>query len=182
MPVVDVDAKLRQDAAAFVTLTKNGQLSGCIGRTMAVMPLNEMVAVCAVDAAVNDPRFPPVTGSELSSLELEISVLTPLERVKSLDEIKVGRDGLMISMGGRRGLLLPQVATDYGWNRTEFLEQTCRKAGLPREAYKSSDAVLEKFQALVFGERGPPGSSLESQRAGIYGCRSVAGLVYPLSD
>jgi len=101
---------------------------------------------------VADPRFRPVTRSELDSLHIEISVLTPLQKVTSPDEIKVGRDGLMITLGGNRGLLLPQVATEYRWDRTQFLEQTCRKAGLPPDAYKSDRAEIYRFQAIIFDE------------------------------
>ncbi len=151
-PTFDVSGLLKEPGAAFVTLNSNGRLRGCIGYTEARMPLNETVSHCAVQAAVSDPRFPPVTRDELDRLDIEISVLTPLQEVKSLDEIKVGRDGLMIFLGRSRGLLLPQVATEYGWTRTEFLEQTCRKARLPVDAYKNHDAQLYKFRALVFGE------------------------------
>ena len=122
LPDFDVAQTLRDNGAAFVTLSKSGRLRGCIGYTMALKPLWETVSECAVKAAVEDPRFPPVIAGELPELHIEISVLTPLEKVKSLDEIKVGRDGLMISLGMQRGLLLPQVATDYGWTETEFLQ------------------------------------------------------------
>ncbi|HUV31398.1 MAG TPA: AmmeMemoRadiSam system protein B [Acidobacteriota bacterium] len=152
LPTFEVSGILAQPGAAFVTLEKQGQLRGCIGYTVASTPLYRTVSECAVKAAVADPRFPLVQASELADLHLEISVLTPLQRVESLEEIQVGRDGLMISMGGNRGLLLPQVATDYGWDRTEFLRQTCRKAGLPAEAYQSPGAVIEKFQAVIFEE------------------------------
>ncbi|MEW6413196.1 MAG: AmmeMemoRadiSam system protein B [Candidatus Zixiibacteriota bacterium] len=152
LPDYDVSQTLRDNGAAFVTLNKSGRLRGCIGYTMAFKPLWETVSECAVKAAVEDPRFPPVIAGELPELHIEISVLTPLERVKSLDEIKVGRDGLMISLGMQRGLLLPQVATDYGWTETEFLQQTCRKAGLPLDAYKSPNATIERFQAVIFEE------------------------------
>ena len=155
MPRFDVSDTLKSYGAAFVTLTKSGQLRGCIGYTEAFKPLWQCVSECAVSAAVNDPRFPPVQVSELDGLHIEISVLTPLQRVSSLDEIKVGRDGLMISLGNRRGLLLPQVATDYGWTRDEFLQHTCQKAGLHLDAYHSPDAVIQKFQAVVFGEDQP---------------------------
>jgi len=151
-PQFEVSDTLKSDGAAFVTLTKNGQLRGCIGYTEAFKPLWETVSECAISAAVKDPRFPPVTAAELAALYIEISVLTPLQKVKSLDEIKVGRDGLMISMGGWRGLLLPQVAAEYGWTRDEFLQHTCQKAGLPLDAYRSPNAVIQKFQAIVFGE------------------------------
>ncbi|MEW5795223.1 MAG: AmmeMemoRadiSam system protein B [Candidatus Zixiibacteriota bacterium] len=152
LPRFDVSDTLRSDGAAFVTLTEYGQLRGCIGFTEAVMPLWKTVSDCAVSAAMSDPRFSPVTENELDHLHIEISVLTPLQRVKSLDEIRVGRDGLMISMAGRRGLLLPQVATEYGWTRDEFLQHTCEKAGLPGDAYRSPKALIQKFQAIVFGD------------------------------
>jgi len=152
LPEFEVSDNLRQPGAAFVTLEKKGALRGCIGHTIAQEPLYKTVSICAVQAAVSDPRFPPVQPDELPKLHIEISVLTPLQEVKSLDEIKVGRDGLMITMGNNRGLLLPQVATEYGWNRTQFLEQTCHKAGLPADAYKSPHAIIQKFQAVIFGE------------------------------
>ena len=152
VPPFEVAENLRLPGAAFVTLEKDEQLRGCIGHVMAVEPLYKTVANCAVQAAVSDPRFPPVKKDELEDIHIEISVLTPQQKVSALDEIKVGRDGLMISRGRYRGLLLPQVATDYSWNRTEFLEHTCRKAGLPSDAYKSPEAEIFKFQALIFGE------------------------------
>jgi AmmeMemoRadiSam system protein B/AmmeMemoRadiSam system protein A len=151
-PGFDVSDNLKQPGAAFVTLTKHEQLRGCIGQTIAVQPLYKTVSYCAIQAAVADPRFPPVTRDELDALDIEISVLTPLQKVNSLDEIEVGRDGLMISRGPYRGLLLPQVATEYNWDRTTFLQQTCRKAGLPSDAYQKSDAELFKFQAIIFHE------------------------------
>lgn len=152
MPEFEVAENLQQLGAGFVTLEKHEQLRGCIGYTEAFMPLYQAISDCAVQAAVADRRFSPVTLPELDSLHIEISVLTPLQRVSSLDEIQVGRDGLMISRGGYRGLLLPQVATHYGWDRDQFLMQTCHKAGLPADAYKSPDAVIYKFQAVIFGE------------------------------
>jgi AmmeMemoRadiSam system protein B/AmmeMemoRadiSam system protein A len=151
-PDFEVTDNLKKPGAAFVTLTKNGQLRGCIGHIIAQDPLYKTVSVCAVQAAVADPRFSPVQADEVPQLHIEISVLTPLQEVKSLDEIEVGRDGLVISMGNNRGLLLPQVATEYGWSRTEFLEQTCRKAGLPTDAYQSPSALIQKFQAVIFHE------------------------------
>jgi AmmeMemoRadiSam system protein A len=144
--------KLREPGAAFVTLEKEGHLRGCIGYTQAVEPLHRTVAQCAVKAATEDYRFRPVTKNELAECHIEISVLTPLQEVESLDEIQVGRDGLMIVMGRLRGLLLPQVAVEQGWDRDTFLEHTCRKAGLPPDAYKSPESVLYRFQALIFGE------------------------------
>jgi len=144
--------KLQESGAAFVTLKKNGRLRGCIGHTVATLSLYKTVASCAVSAAVQDPRFPPVKMDEVDSLHIEISVLTPLQPVTSFDEIEVGRDGLMIVKGNQRGLLLPQVATDYDWDRTTFIEQTCQKAGLPKQAYRFTGTKIYKFQALIFAE------------------------------
>ncbi len=152
LPDFKAEGVLAKPGAAFVTLEKHGQLRGCIGYTSAIYPLYQTVSQCAIKAAVEDNRFPPVKSAELADLHIEISVLTPLQPVTSLDEIEVGRDGLMITLGHNRGLLLPQVATDYGWDREEFLKNTCRKAGLPNDAYLSSHARIERFQAIVFGE------------------------------
>jgi AmmeMemoRadiSam system protein B/AmmeMemoRadiSam system protein A len=152
VPEFDVPENLRQPGAAFVTLEKRGRLRGCIGHTMAIDQLYKTVATCAIQAAFADRRFHPVQTEELPQLHIEISVLTPLVEVRSLDEIEVGRHGLMIVMGNSRGLLLPQVATDYGWSRTQFLQQTCQKAGLPTDAYQSPEATIYKYEALIFGE------------------------------
>jgi AmmeMemoRadiSam system protein B/AmmeMemoRadiSam system protein A len=152
LPSLEASGVLADPGAAFVTLQKGGRLRGCIGYTAAVKPLYQTVAECAVQAAMNDPRFPPLKPDELDAIHIEISVLTPLRKVDSLQEIKVGRDGLMISLGRNRGLLLPQVATEYGWSRDEFLENTCLKAGLAPDSYKSPDALIQSFQALIFEE------------------------------
>ena len=153
IPDFDVkDEELRRPGAAFVTLNQRGQLRGCIGHTQAVTPLYQTVATCAVQAGVADPRFPAVRPGEVDGLHFEISVLTPMQRVKSIDEIEVGRDGLMMVTGQHRGLLLPQVATEYDWNREEFLQNTCRKAGLPTDAWTQPSTEIYRFQALVFGE------------------------------
>lgn len=146
------EGKLTQDGAAFVTITIDDRLRGCIGYTQAVMPLYQCVSECAVSAAMRDPRFPPLTASEYPKIDIEISVLTPLVEVNDISEIEVGRDGLMISKMGRRGLLLPQVATDYGWDREEFLANTCRKASLQSDAWKEG-AKIQKFTAFVFDEK-----------------------------
>lgn len=152
VPIVDVPESLKKPGAAFVTLNENDMLRGCIGYTVAADALFKTVSDCAIKAAVADPRFRPVTLDEVPLLKIEISVLTPMEPVTSLDSIQVGRDGLMISLGRNRGLLLPQVATENGWNRTQFLEHTCEKAGLPRDAYKDPNATIQSFRALIFGE------------------------------
>ena len=136
---------------AFVSLHAEGQLRGCIGYPQSDRPLTEVVAHCAVAAASQDPRFSPVTPAELPTIDLEISVLGPIRPVKSVQEIDVGRHGLIVSQGFSRGLLLPQVATEYGWDRETFLEHTCLKAGLRRDAWRAG-AQIQQFEAEVFSE------------------------------
>jgi AmmeMemoRadiSam system protein A len=148
---------LKELRGAFVTLHENGALRGCIGMVMAVQPLDETVREMARAAAVEDSRFEPVTKAELERLQLEISVLSPMFEVAP-EDVVVGRHGLMVSYGGRRGLLLPQVAPEWGWDRETLLAQTCHKAGLPAEQWKHG-ATLEAFTAEVFGEA-EPGESL----------------------
>jgi len=149
----DFDEILARPAGAFVTLrTHDGELRGCIGSIQAVQPLFKAVASSAVSAAFHDPRFTPLQSGELERLELEISVMGPVERVTKIEDIVVGRDGLIISRSPYAGLLLPQVATEYEWDRETFLDQTCLKAGLPRSAWRAEDCRIEKFSAIVFGE------------------------------
>ena len=138
-------------AGAFVTLRMNGELRGCIGYPEAGLPLLAVVERCAVSAAISDPRFPPVSAAEWSQIDLEISVLGPIERVDDIRQVVVGRDGLIVEFGRRRGLLLPQVAVEWSWNAMEFAAQTCIKAGLPRDAWQKG-AKLFKFEAEVFSE------------------------------
>lgn len=152
MPKFELSDNLLKKSGVFVTLKKDGQLRGCIGYTAAFRELHRAVAECAVQAAVEDPRFPDVQASELKELTIEISAMTPLQEVKKYDEIEIGRDGLMISLMGYRGLLLPQVAVENGWDKDRFLAETCRKAGLRPEAYRHPQAKVEKFQAEVFSE------------------------------
>lgn len=150
----DFDEELRRPAGAFVTLrTKGGgDLRGCIGSIHAVHPLIHAVTSSAISAAFRDPRFDPVQPEELPRLEIEISVMGPILRVDDVEEIVVGRDGLIVSRGRQAGLLLPQVATEYGWERHTFLAQTCVKAGLPPTAWRLQDIRIERFAAEVFGE------------------------------
>lgn len=149
----DFDEALRRPAGAFVTLkTADDELRGCIGSIQAVDPMFRAVASSAVSAALRDPRFYPVRIDELAKLALEISVMGPIEQVIDVASIEVGRDGLIIRRGPFAGLLLPQVATEYGWDRQQFLEHTCMKAGLPPDAWRSREAKIEKFSAEVFGE------------------------------
>jgi len=142
--------RLTAPGAAFVTLKKRGRLRGCIGFTDPVAPLFRVVQECTVAAATEDPRFPPVASEELPSIRLEISVLTPLVPLRPGDVV-VGRHGLCVSQGRMRGLLLPQVAVEQGWDRETFLDQTCVKAGLPPSAWRHG-ATLQGFTAEVFGE------------------------------
>jgi len=144
--------KLTRKGGAFVTLhEKSGALRGCIGYVEPVKPLLQAVVDMAVACSSRDPRFRPVTPEEFPKLDIEVSVLTPLEEVKDFEKIMVGTHGLMIKKGGLSGLLLPQVATEYKWDRTEFLKQTCTKAGLETDAWKKPDAKLYIFSAQVFG-------------------------------
>jgi AmmeMemoRadiSam system protein A len=149
----DPPAEAHRPAGAFVTVHQFGELRGCIGQIEARHPLASAVVQCAISAATRDPRFPPMTARELNEgTELEISVLTPMQRVSSPEEIEVGRDGLLIQQGYHSGLLLPQVATEWGWDRETLLAHTCRKAGLPQDAWKHG-AEIYKFQAEIFSER-----------------------------
>lgn len=143
----------------FVTLTKHKNLRGCIGYSEPIEPLIDAVMECAVHAALNDPRFPPVEKSELKDLKIEITILTPpkLIKVNSSSQyghiIILGRDGLIVENGRDKGLLLPQVPQEWGWNETEFLEHTCEKAGLPMDAWKDIKFTkIYKFQGQIFHE------------------------------
>jgi AmmeMemoRadiSam system protein A len=130
------DPTLQAPGAAFVTITREGELRGCIGFIEAVRPLAEAVAHCAASAAVGDPRFPAVSAEELPRLQIEISVLSPMQPIEDPTTVTVGTHGLFISHAGRQGLLLPQVATEFGWDRQTFLRQTCLKAGLASDAWQ----------------------------------------------
>ena len=143
---------LKENRAAFVTLKKHGQLRGCIGYIMPTKPLDITVAELAIEAATRDPRFSPIEAKELADIAIEISVMTPLERVYDINTIVVGKHGLYVKRGFRSGLLLPQVATEWGWDRKKFLEQTCYKAGIDYTAWKTKDIEIYSFSAEVFGE------------------------------
>jgi AmmeMemoRadiSam system protein A len=149
-PLKDLSGVLQEPRGAFVTLHSHGSLRGCIGLIEAVKPLAETIQEMAYSAAFSDPRFPPLTAEEFQDIDLEISVLTPLRQIKNIDEIKVGRHGLYIRQGSRRGLLLPQVATEYNWDRDTFLQQTCYKAGLPVMAWKDPNTEIYLFSADIF--------------------------------
>jgi AmmeMemoRadiSam system protein B/AmmeMemoRadiSam system protein A len=144
-------ARMNFPQGVFVTLKKAGELRGCIGHIPGDIELGKAVGAMAYESAFNDPRFPPVQLSELKSLEIEISVLTPMKPIASTDEIVLGRDGVVMSKSGQHAVFLPQVAVEYNWSRTEMLDNLCKKAGLPSGCWKR-DAQFQVFQAEVFGE------------------------------
>ena len=148
------DPALTAVQGAFVTLHKpDGDLRGCIGHIEGHLPLIETVAGMAVAAATQDPRFPRVRCEEVPGLHIEISAMSPITEVEKTEDIEVGRHGLIVTCGYRRGLLLPQVATEYQWTCDEFLCHTCLKAGLPPHAWKDEATKIECFEAEVFSER-----------------------------
>jgi MEMO1 family protein len=142
--------KLKEHRGAFVCIKKAGELRGCIGMTEGRKPLHRTIHDMAIQAAFSDPRFCAVGVGELEELSLEISVLTPMEKLQSIDQIEIGKHGLLIRKRGYSGLLLPQVATEHGWNVVEFLEWTCQKAGLPKGAWKDEEAEIYIFSADIF--------------------------------
>jgi len=145
---------LNQERGAFVTLREGGELRGCIGYTSAVEPLYKTVRDTSMLAALRDPRFQPVSPPELSRLQYEISVLSPLRRVLDVREIRVGEHGLLMRNGDHEGLLLPQVPVEQHWDRARFLEETCFKAGMSPDCWKDQETDIFRFTAVVFGEPG----------------------------
>jgi len=150
---------LQEPCGAFVTLHKldkdggdERSLRGCIGRMTASLPLIETVRTMAREAAFGDPRFPPLSKGELEQCHIEISALSPMSVCPDPQQVKVGVHGLYLVRGGRSGVLLPQVPIEQGWNRQEYLDYICVKAGLPAKSYEASDATLYTFTAIVFGE------------------------------
>ncbi len=143
------DPILKNPWGVFVTLKINGNLRGCIGNIVSDRAIPETVIDMAVKSASMDPRFPPIGPAELENLDIDISILGPLSEVKDHSEIVIGVHGLVIEQGGRRGLLLPQVAVEHNLNVTKFIEQTCVKAGLPPDAWKQGARIL-KFAAEFF--------------------------------
>jgi AmmeMemoRadiSam system protein A len=142
---------LARAGGAFVTLHKHGDLRGCIGHIEPTEPLGTVVPRCAVAACSSDPRFPPLAPDELDSIDIEISLLGPLEPIAGPQDIVVGRHGLVVERDWQRGLLLPQVATEWKWDAEAFLAHTCQKAGLSRDAWHKGARVW-RFEAEVFGE------------------------------
>ena len=150
---IAIAGDLPEASGAFVTIKRGGRLRGCIGTLQCRASLAEEIERVAVSAAREDPRFSPLHASELHDVEIEVSVLGPLEPIDPHDPaaVEIGRHGLVVEHHYRRGLLLPQVATEWGWNREEFLSQTCVKAGLPPDAWRRG-AVVYRFDAIVFGD------------------------------
>ena len=146
-----VSAHLVEARGAFTTLYLEGELRGCVGYVLPVVPLYRTVAESAKAAALDDMRFSPVTPAEVPLLEVVLSILSPLRPIMP-EQVEVGRHGLVVTLGMRRGLLLPQVPVEHSWDRETYLCQTCRKAGLPSDAWQQG-AVLEAFTAEIFGDR-----------------------------
>ncbi len=147
----ELSDNLKMHLGAFVTLTENDKLRGCIGRFMPKQPLWSVVQDMAIAAATQDSRFLPVTADELDKIHIEISVLTPLQKISSLDELQIGRDGIYIKMGIYSGTLLPQVATENGWDKLQFVEYCSQyKAGIGKDGWKKADLFI--YQAIVFEE------------------------------
>jgi len=146
------NGKLLSKSGCFVTIKIHDRLRGCIGSFTSGKPLHTTVREMAVAAATRDPRFYPLSHEELADIKLEISVLSPLKKIETVEEIQVGTHGLYIEKDLFRGVLLPQVATEYGWDRTSFLAQTCLKAGLDKDAWKN-EADIYIFTAQIFSEK-----------------------------
>ncbi len=155
---------LEEARGAFVTLKEHGELRGCIGYITPMKSLAETVRDVAAYAALEDSRFSPVNAKELPLLEYEISVMSPLRRVLDIKDIKVGKHGLIMKQGDTEGILLPQVPVEEHWDRDTFIEETCLKAGLPRQAWKDDDTDIFMFTALVFGEHSPEAGTFPDRR------------------
>jgi len=149
--VAPAQAILNRAGGAFVTIHNRGELRGCIGHIEADEPLGRVVARCATAACSLDPRFPALTADELPDIDVELSLLMPLESIAGPADIEIGRHGVVVEKGTRRGLLLPQVAAEWKWDAETFLAHTCHKAGLPRDAWREG-ATLWRFEAEVFGD------------------------------
>lgn len=146
------EKSLNVRGGCFVTIKRQGELRGCIGNFQSHQPLFREVAEMAVNSATRDPRFYPMQVEDLGAFDLEISVLSPLEKIEEVDEIVVGTHGIYLEKGIHRGVLLPQVATEHGWDRLTFLKQTCVKAGLPTDAWQSEEAEIYIFSAQIFSD------------------------------
>ncbi|MDY6787176.1 MAG: AmmeMemoRadiSam system protein A [candidate division WOR-3 bacterium] len=143
---------LREEMGVFVTLKKNEDLRGCIGYIEGVEPLYRAVITMAVKAGFHDPRFPPLSKDELNAVNIEISVMTPLRKIDSISKINVGEHGIYLKRGYASGLLLPQVAVEWGYDRDQFLSSTCMKAGMGRDCYNDPETEIYIFSAEIFSE------------------------------
>lgn len=162
----DLPGVFNERRGVFVTLEKDGELRGCIGYPRAVLPLGRAIVDSAINAGTRDPRFPRVRPEELDDITIEVTVLTEPQVMdgdkKTLPErVQIGRHGLIVTRGMCSGLLLPQVATEYGFDSVDFLCQTCLKAGLPVDAWLDDDTVIECFEAQIFSETSPKGDVIE---------------------
>ena len=151
-PIPREEKALNQHSGCFVTITQNGHLRGCIGNFQSQQPLFLEVTAMAVAAASQDPRFRPMGRDELDNFSLEITILSPLEKIDDTSLIEVGTHGIYIVKGHSRGVLLPQVATEYGWDRETFLQQTCVKAGLPENSWQQPGADIYIFSGQIIHE------------------------------
>jgi hypothetical protein len=151
-PAPDLPGVAVTGRGAFVTLRRGGALRGCIGRLISDGPLDELVRDMAIAAARDDPRFPPLAADELDGLEVEVSVLSRPAPIRA-EAVEPGRHGLIVTRGAHQGVLLPQVAREYGWDRETFLAMTCRKAGLAPDAWRQAGTRLDAFEAEVIGDR-----------------------------
>ncbi len=147
------ESPLSQPNGVFVTLSKKKELRGCLGLIVSAEPLSSTVAQMAGRSATEDPRFLPVSEEELADIRIEISVLSPLREISSIEEIQVGTHGIFLTAGMHRGLLLPQVAVSNHWGRNRFLEETCTKAGLPRDQWKHAETRIYIFSADIIEEK-----------------------------
>jgi uncharacterized protein (TIGR00296 family) len=160
----EFNSKFDFSSGVFVTLNKQNSLRGCIGYPIPVKKLSDGLIDAAISAATQDTRFSPVSFDELDKITFEVTVLTPPVEIKVkeyadyLKEIQVGRDGLIVENSYSSGLLLPQVPTEYGWNVEEFLEYTCQKAGLGKDAWKDKDTKISRFEGVIFKEETPNGN------------------------
>ncbi|MBN1958275.1 MAG: AmmeMemoRadiSam system protein A [Desulfuromonadales bacterium] len=159
-PAPREEKALNERSGCFVTIKQHGRLRGCIGNFQSQQPLYREVAQIAVASATQDPRFAPMTAEDLKDFSLEITVLSPLEKILDTDQIEIGRHGIYIEKGFRRGVLLPQVATEQGWDKLTFLQQTCLKAGLPTDAWQAPDAEIYIFSGQIISEKSYPDSYL----------------------
>ena len=153
IPSIELKEMNYEPMGVFVTLRKKGELRGCIGYVEGIKPLDEAISEMSEAAATRDPRFPPLSESELQDVEIEISLLSPPEKIDSPDSIEIGKHGLIVKQGIRKGLLLPQVATENNWDRQTLLEHTCLKANLLSNAYLSDETEIYVFTAEVFEEQ-----------------------------